>query len=186
MKYQFKLILRVFFAFILNPIFWYWILIWPSIILPYILLKIFGFDVSLSMNIFTNIFTIYSGNYALEFVEACVASSAYYLLTLLILMTKDIPFKRMLRMFIVGSLLILAMNIFRVVLIITVLLTFGGSWFNIIHLTFWKLVSTLYVFLVWILLIRWYKINNIPIYSDVKYLYNEAFKKNHDKKKKKR
>ncbi len=184
MKYQFNLILRVFFAFILNPLVWYWIFIWPSIILPYALLKIFGFDVLLSLKDFT----IYSGNYALEFVEACVASSAYYLLTLLILMTKDISFKKMLKMFIVGSLLILAMNIFRVVLIIIVLLMFGGSWFDLIHLTFWKLISTLYVFLVWVLLIRWYKVNNIPIYSDVKYLYNEAFTKNkkNGKKKKKR
>ncbi len=182
MKYQFKLILRVFLAFILNPFVWYWIFIWPTMLLPYFLLKIFGFEAVLSLSSFT----IYSGNYALEFIEACVASSAYFLLSLLILTTKDIGWKKMLKMFFVGGFLILVMNILRVMIIIIVLLTLGGNWFNIIHLTFWKLISTLYVFLVWILLIRWYKIKNIPIYSDIKYLYNEALNKNHDKKKKKR
>src|SRR3989344_4726283 len=128
MKYQFKLILRVILAFVLNSTLWYWLLILPTILFPYVLIRIFGFEAGLSLSRFT----IYSGNFALEFVEACVASVAYYLLALLILTTKDIEWKKMLKMFVFGGLLIFAMNVFRVTLIIILLLTLGGNWFDLI------------------------------------------------------
>ena len=95
-----------------------------------------------------NEFTIIANRQSLVFVTACVATAAYYLLTLLILFTKELSWKKMLKMFVVGALLILIMNIVRVIILIVVLFVEGSNWFELIHIAFWKFVSTIFVFFV--------------------------------------
>ena len=110
--------------------------------------------------------TIIMGSNTLKFIPACAAVSAYILLALLILLTKDIPVKKMIKMFALGSILIFIANIVRIDLLITILLEYGTDYFRTLHLFFWHIVSSFYVFLVWIYLIKTFKIKEIPVYSD--------------------
>jgi len=106
-------------------------------------------------------------NHKLNFIPACTAASAYLLLALLIL-TTDIKPKKALKVFLLGSLLILIANIIRIDILIATLIQFGSEAFDTIHLFFWKVLSTIYVVILWIILTKIFKIKEIPIYSDFK------------------
>lgn len=115
---------------------------------------------------------------SLEFVPACVATSAYYLLTLLILLTKDVKLKGRFYIFISGSLLILLMNLIRIDILLYILVEFGKNWFENIHIIFWHFVSSIYVAAVWIFLTYKFKIKSVPVYSDFKFLlFKSIFRK---------
>ena len=117
----------------------------------------------------------------LKFIAACTAASAYYLLTLLILFTKDIKLKTRVYMWLLGSFLIFTMNVLRMAILIVVLVSLGVNAFHIIHIFFWKIVATIYVALVWIFLVWKFKVKSIPIYSDLKLLFSEVKKKRKSK-----
>ena len=168
MKYWLKLVFRVLLAFLIKPEFFYFSLLFLTMAFPYLFLKFLSYNVEF---IFASKTLIVNG-IEFEFVKACIATSAYYLLALLILTTKDIDLKKSIKMFLLGGLLIFVMNVLRVTLLIIVVKNFGINWFEAIHLTFWYVVSSVYVFLIWIFLIRFYKIKNIPVYTDIAYLIN--------------
>ena len=66
----------------------------------------------------------------------------------------------------------------RIGLIMVIALDYGFFWFNVVHLFFWKFLSGVYVALVWIFLVKKFKIQNIPVYDDLKTLYNASIFKN--------
>lgn len=106
----------------------------------------------------------------IEIAPPCIAFSAYVLLAILVLTTKDTPLKESLKVFLYGSLLILIINVIRIDLLVYALILISSRLFETIHLFFWKVLSGIVVVLIWIYLIRKYNIKEIPIYSDVKYL----------------
>ena len=110
------------------------------------------------------------GNHKLNFISACTAASAYLLLALLTL-TTDLNLKKSIKVFLLGSVLILIANIIRIDILIIALIEFGSRTFNTLHLFFWKVLSTVYVVLLWIFLTKIFKIKNIPIYTDFKEIY---------------
>lgn len=136
------------------------------------------FTINLS-NIILNLFytskiignSIYVQDKIINFIPACIALTAYYLLFLLIVLTKDIKLKVSIKMFLLGSLSIFVLNLIRIELLIFLLIKNNYNLFEQIHMIFWNFVSGLYVALVWIFLVTKYKIKTIPIYSDIKYLY---------------
>lgn len=154
--------------------FGYFIFLWLTKNLSY-----FGLNIFYPVRLINN--SIVVNNHAFTFISACVALPAYYLLLFLILTTKDIDFKHSVKLFFIGSLLILLLNIIRIDLLIISFINFGKDFFDSIHLVFWKFVSGLYVALVWIFLSKWYKIKNIPVYSDLKYLYSKSLLKQRKK-----
>ncbi|MBI2670490.1 pacearchaeosortase [Candidatus Woesearchaeota archaeon] len=166
MKYELSLIIRILTALIIRPDIFYFGLVFLTMFIPFIVLIILNYDV----RFLYESKTLLVNGIDLEFVRACIATSAYYLLALLILTTKGIGIKNSVKMFLIGSLLIFVMNVLRVTLLILVVINLGLDWFNLIHMTFWYILSSVYVFLVWLFLIKLYKIKNIPIYSDAKYL----------------
>ncbi|MEK6974313.1 MAG: pacearchaeosortase [Nanoarchaeota archaeon] len=166
MRYEFSLILRVLTALLLRPEMFYLGLVFLTMLFPYLVMILLNYDVEF---LFSEKLLLVNG-ISLEFVKACIATSAYYLLALLILTTKGISLKKSIKMFLIGSLLIYLMNVLRITLIILVIINFGLDWFNIVHMTFWLIISSIYVLLVWIFLIRFYKIKTIPIYSDAVFL----------------
>lgn len=179
MKYEYRLIFRVLVALIFRPQIFYIFLTAPTIMISFILLKLAGYSVVKAGT------SLIVNNVTLNFVEACVASSAYYLLLFLILLTKDIRLKTAFEMFFLGSLIIFSVNIIRIFVLIVVLLEKGYDYFNLIHLTFWYGVASVLVFLVWVYLTKKYKIKNIPVYSDVVYLASKI-KRNKKKTKEKK
>ena len=71
-------------------------------------------------------------------------------------------------MFFIGAAAIFFMNIARIVILVFVYLNFGKNYFDLVHIVFWHVVSTIFVAAVWIALVEWYKIKQIPVYSDIK------------------
>ncbi len=133
-----------------------------------ILLKIFNFSPTLTNNI------ISVGHYNLTFVPACVAASAYLLLTLLILLTKDIKPLTRIYMFLIGSFLILAVNLIRIMILAYILINYNKDLFNAVHYFFWFGIATVLVVIIWLILIKIFKITSIPVYTDVRYLLKKT------------
>ncbi len=165
MRYYKEVSLRYGIAIILGifPNVLYNVLAPVTLYLSYLGLKLFY-----SPELFSNALKI--DHYTLNFVPACVAVSAYLLLAFLILTTAHISWKQRAKMFVLGSILILAMNIVRIVLLVTILIAYGKNYFQNIHLIFWHMVASLYVVVVWIFLIKKYKINAVPVVTDFKLL----------------
>lgn len=173
MKYETKLFLRVIAAIILLalPLNIFEILLkTPTMYLSYIPMKIIGYNIVLKEDLIT------IGEYTLRFISACTATSAYYLLSTLILLTKDIKIKEGIKMFVLGSTIILLMNIARIDILLVALAEKGIDMFKSLHIFFWEAVSSLFVAGVWIILVKTFKIKNIPIISDVKILYKKIKK----------
>ena len=106
-------------------------------------------------------------NIKLNFIPACIASGAYLLLMILTL-TTELEFKKALKVIAQGFLLILIANLIRITLLILLLINNYSNLFETLHMLIWKLLSTVFVVLLWIFLTKVNKINNIPIYTDFK------------------
>jgi len=125
----------------------------------------------------------FSGFYA-EIIPACVAGAAYYLLFIFNLTT---PMQWSQRwkslLFLVFSFLFL--NILRI-LVFAGLLSSGFQYFDVAHKLTWYFGSTVMVVIVWFVNVWIFKIKNIPIYTDMKDLFEEVtFAKERAKEKKK-
>lgn len=145
-----------------------------TIYLSYFLTKIF-YDPVLIGN------AIGIGNVGFNFVEACVAGAAYYLLFLLVMGIKEIKWINRLKVFVVGSLLVLGMNLIRVLVLIILNVELGKNYFDAVHLVFWNFLSGAFIAIVWIFLVKKYKLGEIPYYADIKYLYGKSLLKKREK-----
>lgn len=134
--------------------------------LPFIYLSGYSFNVEG--------YTLVLNGQNLEFVSACIATSAYYLLALLILLTKDLKLKDRFYMFLSGCLLILFMNVIRIDILLYLLEEFSENWFGKLHIFFWHFVSSVYVAAVWIFLAYRFKVKSVPVYSDFRFLLSKS------------
>ncbi|MFH0936296.1 MAG: pacearchaeosortase [Candidatus Woesearchaeota archaeon] len=168
MRYEESLIIRLvlaFLTFLLYDLF-YAIFSPLTLFFSFVLLKWLNY--SPTVNLATDSIIVYG--HTLNFIPACTAASAYFLLVLLILLTKDIKISTRIYMFLLGSFLILAMNIIRIDVLIIVLIKYSKDFFDNLHLLFWKIISTVFVAFVWIILTIIFKIKTIPVVSDITYL----------------
>ncbi len=167
MEYTYKLILRLLTAIILLSIpfnVFYWLLLKPTLYLSYLPLLLKYNNIQIGYD-----YLMVNSN-LLRFTMACIATSAYYLFVIFLLLTKDIKLRNLLKIAFSGILLILLLNIIRIDILIFIFLEYGVNWFNSLHLFFWKFLSSIAIVLVWIFLCYKFKIKNIPVYSDFKFL----------------
>jgi len=128
-------------------------------------------SVSSILSIFSRVSTnanyiIFKGT-IIHIVPACVAGAAFFLLFLLLFSTAEIkPLKRFYAL--ITSLAILF--IFNILRIISLAYLIKTPYFQSVHWIFWHLLSTILVVLIWIFIIKIYKIKDIPVYSDIVYL----------------
>ena len=116
-------------------------------------------------NIVKNEF-ILVGSSAIEIIPACVAVSAYLLLTILNLTTPMRGKKRTYSLlFSLGLLFVI--NVLRI-FILSVLLINESSGFDVIHEISWYGLNALIVVGIWFLTVYLFKIKNIPVYSDIR------------------
>jgi len=163
MKYQYSLILRLTLILIFTLTNFLYLIIKP--ITLYSLFLIFlPFNTTLKNS------SIIINNTEFNLIPACIAITAYILLAVLILLTKDLTIKTTIKLFLIGSLLILVANLIRISILILLWVYKNIYLFNTIHLFFWKFVASIYVAFVWIFLIKKYKIKSIPLIDDYKYL----------------
>lgn len=153
------------------PNFWLFYLIFtPLTLYPvYFLLTLF-FDTSLIQNI------ILINDLPIELIPACIAGAAYYLLLILNLSVPKIKFKKRIKMIMFSFTSLLILNILRIFLLSLVFLS-ENSFFNIAHKLFWYIGSTIFVVGIWFVEVKIFKIKEIPIYSDIKFLYKKSILK---------
>lgn len=102
--------------------------------------------------------------------EACIAGAAYYFL-LLLNMSVQMPIKTRLRSLFFLILSFLFLNIIRIVLF-SALFNAGFAYFSLAHKLIWHLGSTVLLIALWFINIKAFKINAIPIYTDIKSIVN--------------
>jgi exosortase/archaeosortase family protein len=180
MKHEYSLIVRTFIAVVVSVFYNYFYFIFTPVTVygSGFLLSLLGYNVIINGN------RLSIGDSSFVFIEACIALAAYYLLFLLVIFTKDLGLKKSLRIFGLGSLLILVMNVIRVDILIILFIEASERWFETIHMVFWKFLAGIYVALVWIALTRYYKVKEIPIFSDLKELYKKSLFKKRKRKRK--
>lgn len=107
----------------------------------------------------------FKGYYA-NIIPACVAGAAYFALLVLNLVTPmslNTRIKSLLFMF-VSFLLI---NILRIIIFAAIVFV-GYKYFDVAHMLTWYIGSTLLVVIIWFLSVWIFKIQGIPVYSDVR------------------
>jgi len=165
----YSILLRYFLLVILAVpnLFLFYFIFRPLTLYPvYFLFGLF-FNPSLAGNII-----IFKG-IAIELINACIAGSAYYLLSILNLSTPKIKLKKRIKMIFLSLGIFLIINILRIFLL-GVFFIKGYSFFSIAHELFWYFGSTILVVAIWFAEVKLFKIKEIPIYSDVKFLYNKT------------
>ena len=169
MKYVYNLILRILLCFVPLGLFY---VIFTPLTLYGVYLLLYGYNPIILGNGFI------IKNQIFNLIEACIAGSAYYFLWFLMLFSKDIKIIKRIKIVLLGFALIYIMNIFRIALLVFISMNYGSNLFEAVHMIFWKFLVGVYVALVWIFLVYIFKIKSIPIYSDLKELYNKSlFKK---------
>ncbi len=115
--------------------------------------------------------TLFVGHYAIVIVDACVATSAYYLL-LLLNFGLAMPLKKRILSLVFSFSLFFLLNILRI-LFLTYLFVYESIFFKTVHLVFWHIMSTLFVVGIWFISYVLFSIHGIPFYSDIKKLIAE-------------
>ena len=165
MKYLPQLLLRIILCFIPFSIFYF-------LFLPLTLYTSYLFVLPLNPSIQHNALQIKDTVFV--FVEACIASAAYWLLWVLVLLLKDVDLKKRIKLILTCFSLFFAMNVFRIVLLVYLDHYYGRAAFDLVHLTFWKFVSGVYVAFVWIFAVKIHKVHAIPLYDDLNYIYKKS------------
>lgn len=144
----------------------------PLTVYPmYFLLNLF-YDVSLMAG---NILLI-NKEIPIEFIKACIAGSAYYLLLILNLATPEIKLKKRINMLLFAFGIFLFFNLLRI-FILAFLAISGSSFFDVTHKIFWYSLSTIFVVAIWFAEVKLFKIKKIPFYSDLRFLYKNIVRK---------
>ena len=153
------------------PNFWLFYLIFTPLTVysVYFLLSLF-FDTTLMENI------ILINELPIELIPACIAGAAYYLLLILNLSVPKMKFKKRIKTIFFSFISLLILNILRIFVLSLVFLS-GNSFFNVAHKLFWYLGSTVFVVGIWFAEVKIFKIKEIPIYSDIKFLYEKSILK---------
>jgi exosortase/archaeosortase family protein len=147
------------------PNFWLFYLIFtPLTIYPiYFLLSLF-FETALMGNII-----LVSKLYPIELIGACIAGAAYYLLLILNLSVPNIKIKKRIKMILISFTALLILNLIRIFTLSLVFIS-GNPMFDLAHRLFWYIGSTVFVVGIWFAEVKFFKIKEIPFYSDFKNL----------------
>jgi exosortase/archaeosortase family protein len=105
-------------------------------------------------------------NASIEIVSACIAGSAYFLLFLLNILTRDIKILKRIYALLFSFVCLFLINAIRLVIIIPMFLN-NSVWFDFTHKFFWFILSIVFVVLIWLLTVKVFRISKIPVYSDV-------------------
>jgi hypothetical protein len=111
----------------------------------------------------------------IQIVPACVAGSAYLLLLILNL-TVPMDCKKRFFTILISFAVLFGLNVARII-IFSVLLVLDFMFFDISHALSWYFLSILFIVGIWLFLVQVFKIWDIPIFSDIKFLVKNIKKK---------
>ncbi|MEK6760576.1 MAG: pacearchaeosortase [Nanoarchaeota archaeon] len=112
----------------------------------------------------------------IDLIRACIAGSAYYLLMILNLSIPGINFKKRIKMIFISFAILLFVNILRIVGLSFIFLG-DFRFFVEAHQFLWYFMSTIFVVAIWFSEVKFFKIKEIPFYSDLKFLHKHSFLK---------
>ena len=115
--------------------------------------------------------TIFFKGYYAALVPACIAGAAYYLLIILNL-TTPMKLKKRIKSLIFLILAFLIINILRIILFAS-LFSIGYKYFDLTHKLTWYIGSTILVVFIWFVNVMLFKIKEIPIYTEFKFLLSD-------------
>ncbi len=110
-----------------------------------------------------------NGLIPIELIKACIAGSAYYLLLILNLSVPGVKIGKRLLMIFSAFATLLILNVIRIVILVAIYLN-ASPLFNLTHEIFWYALSTVFVAGIWFTEVSIFRINNLPIVSDIKFL----------------
>jgi len=160
----------------INSLWLFYFIFTPLTIYPILaLLKLFS-PAYLSSSLYNGaeVPTIIFSSYSIQLVQSCIAGAAYYLLVALNLTTPMNLAKRIKSLSFI-LILFLFINILRIS-IFSLLLVNSFSLFNTIHMIFWYFLSSIFIIAIWIAAIKLFNIKEIPVYSDLKFIYSKLKK----------
>jgi exosortase/archaeosortase family protein len=137
------------------------------------------FLIKLVLPVTINNITIASNNESIMLVKACIAGSAFYLLTILNL-TTPMPLKKRILSLLFSYLSLFILNVLRI-FIVAALFFNNSTFFDVSHKLFWYLLSIIFVILIWFASAYLFQIKSIPVYSDFLAL-KQLYKAKTDKK----
>ncbi len=145
------------------------------------------FAVSKILSIFNEVYVLENlivlDEVMIELIPACVAGSAFFLMFLLVFSTANVkPLKRF-YLLLSTTIILFALNVARIIFLVAIA---GKNYFEIVHWTLWNLVSVFFVVAIWFFVAWLYKINSVPIYSDILFLKELTNKKEMKRDSKKR
>ena len=108
----------------------------------------------------------------IQIIPACVAGSAYLLLLILNL-TVPMEFKKRIHAILLSFLILFVLNILRIFLL-SILYHNNVPYVDFTHKLFWYVLSTVFVILIWFLIVKIFSIKEVPVYTDFKYLMKKA------------
>lgn len=108
-------------------------------------------------------------------IPACIAGAAYYLLTIFNLTTPMKLSKRIASLFFILGIFFL-LNTIRIIIFMIVLINGKTNFFDIAHSVSWYFGSTVLIILIWFANVLIFRIKSIPVFTDLKSLFNEATK----------
>lgn len=153
-----------------NNLYIFYLIFTPLTVYPvfWILNFLYGAQILIGNQIF------FEGHYV-ELVGACIAGAAYYLLFILNL-TTPMNIKKRIKSILFTSALFLILNILRIS-VFAILLEQGYEYFDVTHMWTWYIGGTVLVVAVWFLNVYLFKINAIPVYTDIKEIFSDVRKK---------
>jgi len=101
------------------------------------------------------------------FVGACIGGSAYYLLFILALSTRNVRVIDRVKAVLLSFFFLYIFNVFRIVFMIAIS---KQLYFDFVHWFLWYFIATAFVILDWFFISWIFGIRSVPIYSDVRYL----------------
>lgn len=141
----------------------------PLTVYPaYFLSKLFFYATLIGNNII-----LINNSVPIELIKSCIAGAAYYLLLILNLSIPNIKLKKRLIMIGISFLTLLILNIIRIVSLAGVYIS-DNAIFDVTHEVFWYALSTVFVIGIWFAEVKVFHIKDIPVYSDIKFLFSRA------------
>lgn len=110
----------------------------------------------------------------IEIIPACVAGAAYYFLFILAISVPDIKLSKRIKIISFSFTLLLILNILRIFLLSAIN---QSIYFHSLHILFWYVLSIVFVFVIWLITIKTFKINQVPVWDDLRFLIKLTKKK---------
>jgi len=145
----------------------YLVFTWATIYPVYFLLDFF-FEVFLIGTTIT-----IAENFPIEIIGACVGGGAYFLLLFLNLSLPEIKILKRIKMITFAFASFLIINILRIFLL-SLMYYSSSPFLEIFHKFFWYIGSVLFVVAIWFVEVKIFKLKEIPVYSDLKFLYSSS------------